>query len=127
MNGLSFFVVRGREISVASGCAEHVANILLDYFGTLSAVGGVLCRSVPLERFQIASGYARYADFSGAIWSERRDSNSGPPVPQTGALTGLRYAPPTVVYDDAAERARAEAQAGAPRIEAGLPAGAAVR
>ena len=28
-------------------------------------------------------------------WSERRDLNSGPPVPQTGALTGLRYAPPT--------------------------------
>ena len=28
------------------------------------------------------------------VWSERRDSNSGPPVPQTGALTGLRYAPP---------------------------------
>ena len=26
-------------------------------------------------------------------WSERRDLNSGPPVPQTGALTGLRYAP----------------------------------
>src|SRR4029079_9939043 len=26
-------------------------------------------------------------------WSERRDSNSRPPVPQTGALTGLRYAP----------------------------------
>jgi hypothetical protein len=30
------------------------------------------------------------AEFS---WSERRDLNSGPPVPQTGALTGLRYAP----------------------------------
>jgi len=28
------------------------------------------------------------------FWSERRDLNSGPPVPQTGALTGLRYAPP---------------------------------
>ena len=27
------------------------------------------------------------------LWSERRDLNSGPPVPQTGALTGLRYAP----------------------------------
>ena len=26
-------------------------------------------------------------------WSERRDSNSRPPVPQTGALTGLRHAP----------------------------------
>ena len=27
------------------------------------------------------------------LWSERRDLNPGPPVPQTGALTGLRYAP----------------------------------
>ena len=26
-------------------------------------------------------------------WSERRDLNSRPPVPQTGALTGLRHAP----------------------------------
>ena len=31
---------------------------------------------------------------SAGCWSERRDLNSGPPVPQTGALTGLRYAPP---------------------------------
>ncbi len=31
--------------------------------------------------------------FMGFNWSERRDLNSGPPVPQTGALTGLRYAP----------------------------------
>jgi hypothetical protein len=31
--------------------------------------------------------------WSGFFWSERRDSNSRPPVPQTGALTGLRYAP----------------------------------
>jgi hypothetical protein len=28
------------------------------------------------------------------LWSERRDLNPRPPVPQTGALTGLRYAPP---------------------------------
>src|SRR6266853_1654192 len=34
--------------------------------------------------------------FMGFNWSERRDLNSGPPVPQTGALTGLRYAPPTI-------------------------------
>jgi hypothetical protein len=33
-------------------------------------------------------------------WSERRDLNSGPPVPQTGALTGLRYAPPVPVAVD---------------------------
>jgi hypothetical protein len=38
-------------------------------------------------------------------WSERRDSNSGPPVPQTGALTGLRYAPPRRVYDGGTGRA----------------------
>jgi hypothetical protein len=35
---------------------------------------------------------------SGAYWSERRDLNSGPPVPQTGALTGLRYAPNFVLH-----------------------------
>ena len=34
----------------------------------------------------------------GLCWSERRDLNSGPPVPQTGALTGLRYAP-TILAD----------------------------
>jgi hypothetical protein len=45
---------------------------------------------------------AESADFKGVIWSERRDLNSGPPVPQTGALTGLRYAPSqsaTIVLD----------------------------
>jgi hypothetical protein len=31
--------------------------------------------------------------FHRLYWSERRDLNPGPPVPQTGALTGLRYAP----------------------------------
>jgi hypothetical protein len=34
-----------------------------------------------------------HSSFSGVFWSERRDLNSRPPVPQTGALTGLRYAP----------------------------------
>jgi hypothetical protein len=35
-----------------------------------------------------------FAQDRTAVWSERRDLNPGPPVPQTGALTGLRYAPP---------------------------------
>jgi hypothetical protein len=30
---------------------------------------------------------------TGVEWSERQDLNLRPPVPQTGALTGLRYAP----------------------------------
>jgi integrase len=39
------------------------------------------------------AGSANTPDFTGLFWSERRDLNPGPPVPQTGALTGLRYAP----------------------------------
>lgn len=39
-------------------------------------------------------------------WSERRDLNSRPPVPQTGALTGLRYAPSGRDYRDAAGAAQ---------------------
>src|ERR1700731_3465053 len=34
-----------------------------------------------------------YSLISLAYWSERRDLNSRPPVPQTGALTRLRHAP----------------------------------
>ena len=47
---------------------------------------------------EIRAGHCRHAlqDAPRRKWSERRDSNSRPPVPQTGALTGLRYAPNTV-------------------------------
>jgi hypothetical protein len=52
-----------------------------------------------------------HLDFVEEGWSERRDLNSGPPVPQTGALTGLRYAPPIgwkpFIYAAAVGRARA--------------------
>jgi hypothetical protein len=44
-------------------------------------------------------------------WSERRDLNPGPPVPQTGELTGLRYAPPSrdpMLYAGRRCRARAK-------------------
>ena len=43
---------------------------------------GVIWRNCSKHRIHLRFG-----------WSERRDLNSGPPVPQTGALTGLRYAP----------------------------------
>ena len=36
---------------------------------------------------------ARSLTVAGEPQSGRRDSNSGPPVPQTGALTRLRHAP----------------------------------
>lgn len=41
--------------------------------------------------------------FKREIWSGRRDLNSRPPVPKTGALTKLRYAPtPAIHYTIAA-------------------------
>jgi hypothetical protein len=57
--------------------------------------------SHPVEPCNLAS---RKAPFSRAIWSERRDSNSRPPVPQTGALTGLRYAPNGADYSEGLDR-----------------------
>jgi hypothetical protein len=45
------------------------------------------------ERTQRDFGVHKIARNALFCWSERRDLNSGPPVPQTGALTGLRYAP----------------------------------
>src|SRR5712664_98991 len=45
------------------------------------------------------------------FWSERRDLNSGPPVPQTGALTGLRYAPNGRDYSGWGEAAQPIAEA----------------
>src|SRR5580658_8776487 len=59
-------------------------------------------RNAPLCTRLVYAGRADLQDVSGSCWksttavagwSERRDLNSGPPVPQTGALTGLRYAP----------------------------------
>ncbi len=52
------------------------------------------------------------------FWSERRDLNSRPPVPQTGALTGLRYAPNGRDYSGwvpAVQPMRGGTDAGGPR------------
>src|SRR4051794_15358012 len=65
----------------SGGCRMPRGERLLDLAegARILATGGAAPRSAGEQR-------------SG--WSERRDLNSGPPVPQTGALTGLRYAPP---------------------------------
>jgi hypothetical protein len=71
----------------------------------MSIIRGCLANSqvgiIPFGIFPEASpvgflgkpGKPRSARSTLIYWSERRDLNSGPPVPQTGALTGLRYAP----------------------------------
>ena len=76
----------------------RLGNAPRTLFGSFSGVSAPLsapcCRSVPFSTAMGAEGALRNPAFSGVSWSERRDLNSGPPVPQTGALTGLRYAPP---------------------------------
>ena len=76
---------------------ERCANAE-DYSGTFS---GTLCTNSGLFA-AICSVFVPHLDrrhiakslyLQGVYWSERRDLNSRPPVPQTGALTGLRYAP----------------------------------
>src|SRR5215813_12410008 len=54
---------------------------------------------------------AKAFDLLVNFWSERRDLNSGPPVPQTGALTGLRYAPNGKDYSSRRQTAQPNALA----------------
>ena len=47
-----------------------------------------------------------------ALWSEWRDSNPRPLVPQTSALTGLRYTPMTALIEKAQRRRNAQRRPG---------------
>ena len=72
------------------------ADVVIERQTSLRGARGATKRSPPRGwSFQwLVAGQAQQPSyFMGQEWSERRDSNSGPPVPQTGALTGLRYAP----------------------------------
>jgi hypothetical protein len=70
-----------------------------------------ICKRFANARYELPQAFRFDVDFIGKVWSERRDLNSRPPVPQTGALTGLRYAPPIgwkpFIYAGAVGRARA--------------------
>jgi hypothetical protein len=65
------------------------------------------CRSPLLAIILISISYHEY-------WSEWRDSNPRPLVPQTSALTGLRYTPTPALIEKAPERRNARAVAGLP-------------
>src|SRR5687767_2379143 len=63
----------------------------------VDAAGNPFARTEPVSCARVIVATPDCAcrlSLSAKCWSERRDSNPGPPVPQTGALTGLRYAPP---------------------------------
>ena len=77
-----------------TGRRENGLNYSGTFSGTLCADSGVFaafCSVFVLTAAQRDDAKGLY--FQGFFWSERRDLNSRPPVPQTGALTGLRYAP----------------------------------
>src|SRR5687767_10360355 len=65
---------------------------------TLAAIGMarkiVAVRAIRITRDNNADFNSNLQPHPPVRWSERGDLNSRPPVPQTGALTGLRYAPP---------------------------------
>jgi hypothetical protein len=70
--------------------SEHTSGIFRDSLLPFRGIVVLLflyCDSANKE------GSTESADFQRVFWSERRDLNSRPPVPQTGALTGLRHAP----------------------------------
>ena len=105
--------IAGECLAIKRSAHCHVgANEAAEnFFGTAQ-----IQRAIPLPDRSLASPTAFSADFVAVpqvlpkavfgeqrrfqnarnarfYWSERRDLNPGPPVPQTGALTGLRYAP----------------------------------
>ncbi len=60
-----------------------------------------LCSDFPVHHLKELTGK----------WSEWRDSNPRPLVPQTSALTGLRYTPTFATYREGTARAQRRAQA----------------
>jgi hypothetical protein len=78
---------------LANQLISGVAATARDECGcSLQRRAGEVRRAKLRSRTSIAE--KKRTSIAGKKWSERRDSNSRPPVPQTGALTGLRYAPP---------------------------------
>ena len=72
--------------------------------GIIAPQGNTACGREAIEATQmlVANGIdVRRLRSALREWSERRDSNPRPPVPQTGALTGLRYAPNGADYREA--------------------------
>ena len=95
--GSPFFWSSRRSCSGDGPDAPRRANGARTLFGTISGLSGplyALCGlSVPFARSGRLREMVELLRFSGVFWSERRDLNSRPPVPQTGALTRLRHAP----------------------------------
>ena len=77
--GGRFGIAPSKALAMSAGRVGRSSTIILPMCFPSRSYGKIL-----------GSKSARSACFS---WSERRDLNSRPPVPQTGALTGLRYAP----------------------------------
>jgi hypothetical protein len=93
----SVLIRKGVDIlTISRRLGHHKPNVTLDVYGHLisgadkaaaDAIAGGSEMSLP-----VAIGL-QFPICCHKNWSERGDLNSRPPVPQTGALTELRYAP----------------------------------
>ena len=70
-----------------ASCASGLSRDFRRHYGTFEA------RLFRRRRSPPPQGRHENLEFQRVYWSERRDLNSRPPVPQTGALTRLRHAP----------------------------------
>src|SRR5271170_5818634 len=83
-----------RAVWIAHVLRSHVVRLPCSdgtFDGTLECFDGILCSKTRFVGLASLSIFVRF--FSGLEWSEWRDSNPRPLVPQTSALTGLRYTP----------------------------------
>src|ERR1700734_1085389 len=98
--------IRARQPHLHESTAENQPGSVVrsGFFARVLYVGDGCCHlkgrlggHVVVTLSNISERYRRAllipANFQGVEWSEWRDSNTPPLVPQTSALTGLRYTP----------------------------------
>ena len=88
--GLQDEGVVGREFRQGSRATDRSARYVPAVWRALAA--GIPDRSHKRQR-RLTAPLSNQPVLRPVIWSEREDSNLRPLVPQTSALTGLRYAP----------------------------------
>ena len=84
----AFFALWSQSLARTGG--EHSSGLFRDFSRLFGTFGAVL---FPSRVRALSPSRSANTEIQRVKWSERGDLNSRPPVPQTGALTELRYAP----------------------------------
>jgi hypothetical protein len=102
---------RGTPLTEASTLQLSVDNAILPFWSPSTGLGRSGCLPDAYRPARAQFGCATWLRSYWKKWSEWRDSNPRPLVPQTSALTGLRYTPTALLIG----RAGAPCNAAAPR------------